>query len=121
MIYEILIPEPCPDYVKGTVETVMKIHRKEQRGDILAFLTGQEEVLKALDLLREHKEASGKDDMLILPMYGTLPNTDQLKVFFGTPKGVRKIILATNIAETSITIPGIVYGKNRMLNLNPIF
>lgn len=110
--YEVFyLEEPCPDYVKATVETVMKIHRTEQRGDVLAFLTGQEEVLKALDLLREHQEASGKEDMMILPMYGTLPNTDQLKVFFHAPKGVRKIILATNIAETSVTIPGIVYGK----------
>ncbi|KAL9703095.1 hypothetical protein quinque_006613 [Culex quinquefasciatus] len=108
--YEVFyLEEPCPDYVKATVETIMKIHRTEQRGDVLAFLTGQEEVLKALDLLREHQEASGKEDMMILPMYGTLPNTDQLKVFFHAPKGVRKIILATNIAETSVTIPGIVY------------
>ncbi|XP_058457965.1 probable ATP-dependent RNA helicase DHX35 [Malaya genurostris] len=108
--YEVFyLQEPCPDYIKATVETVMKIHRNEPSGDVLSFLTGQEEVLKALDLLREHKEASGKDDMMILPMYGTLSNSDQLKVFFNVPKGVRKIILATNIAETSITIPGIVY------------
>lgn len=96
----------------------MKIHRNEQRGDVLAFLTGQEEVLKAFDLLREHNDASGKDDMMILPMYGTLSNTDQLKVFFGAPKGTRKIILATNIAETSVTIPGIVYGESRILISN---
>ncbi|XP_055531073.1 probable ATP-dependent RNA helicase DHX35 [Wyeomyia smithii] len=108
--YEVFyLQQPCPDYVKGTVDTVMKIHRNEKPGDILAFLTGQEEVLKALDLLREHKEASGKDDLMILPMYGTLSNTDQLKVFFSAPKGTRKVILATNIAETSVTIPGIVY------------
>ncbi|KAL7740269.1 hypothetical protein ACLKA6_014530 [Drosophila palustris] len=83
--------EPCADYVRETVETVWKLHQKEPPGDILAFLTGQEEVLEALDLLRD------------------MTSNDQLAVFFTPPKGVRKVVLATNIAETSITIPGIVY------------
>lgn len=47
---------------------------------------------------------------MILPMYGALPNSEQLKVFRPTPKNMRKIIISTNIAETSITIFGIVYG-----------
>jgi hypothetical protein len=45
-------------------------------------------------------------------MYGSLPNSEQLKVFRSTPRGLRKIVVATNIAETSITIPGIVYGNS---------
>jgi HrpA-like RNA helicase len=45
-------------------------------------------------------------------MYGSLPNTEQLKVFRSTPRGLRKVVVATNIAETSVTIPGIVYGNN---------
>ena len=45
-------------------------------------------------------------------MYGSLPHTEQLKVFRPTPRGLRKIVVATNIAETSVTIPGIVYGNN---------
>lgn len=105
------LKDPCPCYVKETVATCMKIHESEGQGDILAFLTGQEEVMQGLDLLREHQSRRTKEDLMILPMYGTLPNSDQLKVFFSAPKGMRKIILATNIAETSITIPGIVYGK----------
>lgn len=48
---------------------------------------------------------------MVLPMYGALPNKEQLKVFRPTPRGMRKIIISTNIAETSITITGIVYGK----------
>lgn len=102
---------PCADYVKETVQTIMKIHRGDRAGDILAFLTGQEEVADAVALLREHIEAAvgGKDDLLVLPMYGTLTNADQLRVFFAAPKGVRKAIIATNIAETSVTIPDIVY------------
>lgn len=102
---------PCADYVKETVATIMKIHRGDRPGDILAFVTGQEEVADAVALLREHTDAdtSGKDDLLVLPMYGTLTNADQLRVFFAAPKGVRKAIIATNIAETSVTIPDIVY------------
>lgn len=103
------ISEPCPDYVKQTVSTVLKIHKKERNkvGDILAFLTGQEEVLDAVQLLREHTEEWADNNLQVLPMYGTLPNADQLKVFFSAPKGTRKAIIATNIAETSVTIPGI--------------
>lgn len=101
------LKNPCPDYIQETVDTILKIHKKELSGDILAFLTGQEEVLRAVSLLNEYQ--TNKDDMLILPMYGTLNNNDQLKVFFAPPKKVRKVVIATNIAETSITIPGIVY------------
>lgn len=97
--------EPVPNYVTGTVDTIMKIHKTERSGDILAFLTGQEEVLEAVDLLKEYDDANLK----VMPMYGSLPNADQLKVFFSSPKGTRKAIIATNIAETSITIPGVVY------------
>lgn len=101
--------EPCADYVKQTVSTVLKIHKKEGKkvGDILAFLTGQEEVLDAVQLLREHTQEWANNDLQVLPMYGTLPNVDQLKVFFAAPRGTRKAIIATNIAETSVTIPGV--------------
>lgn len=105
------LSDPCPDYVKETVSTILKIHKKEGKkpGDILAFLTGQEEVLDVVQLLREHIADWKEDDLQVLPMYGTLPNADQLKVFFSAPKGTRKAIIATNIAETSVTIPGIAY------------
>jgi ATP-dependent RNA helicase DDX35 len=105
------LDDPCPDYVRATVDTVMKIHKKEGPGDILAFLTGQEEVHRAIDMLREHMELSGIDDeqLRILPMHGSLTHHDQLKVFFHVPRGTRKVIIATNIAETSVTIPGVVY------------
>lgn len=50
------------------------------------------------------------EKLLPLPMYGSLPNAEQLKVFWKVAKDTRKVIVATNIAETSITIPNIVYG-----------
>lgn len=105
------LKEPCADYIKETVNTILKLHRKEKPGDILAFLTGQEEVHQAITMLREYIERQGfdEDELKILPMHGSLTHHDQLKVFFSVPKGVRKVIIATNIAETSVTIPGIVY------------
>ncbi|XP_069698122.1 probable ATP-dependent RNA helicase DHX35 isoform X2 [Periplaneta americana] len=104
------VKEPVPDYVKAVVETVIKIHEYEPLGDVLAFLTGQEEVDRAVKLLKE-QEIENKDNLklLVLPMYGSLPNAEQLKVFRSTPRGLRKVVIATNIAETSITISGIVY------------
>ncbi|XP_075211640.1 putative ATP-dependent RNA helicase DHX35 [Lycorma delicatula] len=118
--------EPVPDYVKGVVDTALKIHEKEASGDILAFLTGQEEVDRAVSLLKDHIESSKRNDglkLVILPMYGALPNSEQLKVFQTVQRNQRKIVIATNIAETSVTIPGIVYvidsGFVKMQWFNP--
>lgn len=105
------LDDPCADYVKATVDTIMKIHRKEGPGDILAFLTGQEEVSRAIIQLRDYMEEAGIEDeqLKILPMHGSLTHHDQLRVFFHVPRTTRKVIIATNIAETSVTIPGIVF------------
>ncbi|XP_074646855.1 putative ATP-dependent RNA helicase DHX35 isoform X2 [Tubulanus polymorphus] len=102
---------PVPDYMKATVETVVKIHRSEPPGDILAFLTGQDEVDEAVSLLIEEARRSSKDGMKIwaLPMYAALPSSEQMKVFARTSQNTRKIVVATTIAEASITINGIAY------------
>lgn len=105
------LDEPCADYVRGTVDTIMKIHHKEPNGDILAFLTGQEEITQAIRMIRDHMELTNvtEDELKVLPMHGSLTHHDQLRVFFNAGRNTRKVILATNIAETSVTIPGIVY------------
>lgn len=105
------VQDPVPDYVKGSVDTAIKIHENEPNGDILIFLTGYDEVDRAVSLLKEHSTQTKNTELklLPLPMYGSLPYGDQLKVFRPTPRGLRKIVVATNIAETSITISGIVY------------
>ncbi|KAK0130794.1 putative ATP-dependent RNA helicase DHX35 [Merluccius polli] len=104
---------PVPDYVKATVETVMKIHETEDDGDVLAFLTGQEEVEKVVSLLQEQARSLSrygmKKHLRVMPMYAGLPYAEQMKVFERAPPTVRKVIVATNIAETSITINGIVF------------
>ncbi|KAG5679728.1 hypothetical protein PVAND_009275 [Polypedilum vanderplanki] len=103
--------EPCADYVQSTVDTIMKIHHKEPAGDILAFLTGQEEITRAIRMLREHMELTNvtEDELKVMPMHASLTHHDQLRVFFHTSRNTRKVIIATNIAETSVTIPGIVF------------
>nr|XP_013802477.1 PREDICTED: probable ATP-dependent RNA helicase DHX35 [Apteryx mantelli mantelli] len=107
------IQSPVPDYVKSTVETAMKIHQTENDGDILAFLTGQEEVETVVSMLIEQARALSRTGMKkhlrVLPMYAGLPSAEQMKVFERVSRSVRKVIVATNIAETSITVYGIAF------------
>ncbi|XP_047489754.1 probable ATP-dependent RNA helicase DHX35 [Penaeus chinensis] len=105
------LEDGAADYVKCSVETVMKIHRKEPAGDILVFLTGVEEVDNCVSYLKEEAASLKKneDSLLVLAMHGSLSNSEQLRAFQSSPVGVRKVVVATNIAETSVTIPGIVY------------
>ena len=99
--------------MKSSVETVLKIHKSEPPGDILLFLTGMEEIDQCMSYLNECKNdiAAVKSGLKLnpMPMHGSLPPRDQLKVFQPTVRGFRKVIVATNIAETSITIDGIAY------------
>ncbi|CAH1269625.1 DHX35 [Branchiostoma lanceolatum] len=105
---------PVPDYAKATVDTIVKIHEGEKAGDILAFLTGQEEVDSVVSDLIEYNRSSRRQGdkrmkMRVLPMYAALPPGEQLKVFERVSQTTRKVVVATNIAEASITINGIVY------------
>uniref|UniRef100_A0A915KID7 ATP-dependent RNA helicase DHX35 n=1 Tax=Romanomermis culicivorax TaxID=13658 RepID=A0A915KID7_ROMCU len=106
---------PVADYLRETVNTVLKIHKLEAEGDILSFLTGQDEVESVCQMLRnESNQLKNYDRLWVLPMYGGLSFREQMKVFESSPAGTRKVIVATNIAEASVTIPGISYGKNAL-------
>jgi ATP-dependent RNA helicase DHX37/DHR1 len=158
-----------PDYVKAAFTKLCKAHRKLPAGDMLVFLTGQNEILHLQRLLRSafgglrsvdgpkvqisgseaaveaedvefgefrdddgddldiYGNADGEDEdddaefeiedeegpayskLQILPLYSLLPTREQLRVFETPPEGTRRVILATNVAETSLTIPGIRY------------
>ncbi|AET37505.1 DEAH-box ATP-dependent RNA helicase PRP22 Ecym_1263 [Eremothecium cymbalariae DBVPG len=102
---------PQVDYIESALDTVMEIHINEPEGDILVFLTGQEEIDTSCEILYERVSTLGNtiQELLILPVYSALPSEIQSKIFEPTPKGSRKVIFATNIAETSITIDGIYY------------
>lgn len=103
--------EPEPDYLDAALITVMQIHLSEPQGDILVFLTGQEEIDTSCEILFERMKALGPSvpELIILPVYSALPSEMQTKIFDPAPPGARKVVIATNIAETSITIDGIYY------------
>lgn len=103
--------EPESDYLDAALVTVMEIHLSEPAGDILVFLTGQEEIDTACEVLYERMKALGPNvpELIILPVYSALPSEMQSRIFDPAPPGSRKVVLATNIAETSITIDGIYF------------
>ncbi|KAM7192488.1 P-loop containing nucleoside triphosphate hydrolase protein [Naviculisporaceae sp. PSN 640] len=103
--------EPESDYLDAAIQTVMEIHLSEPAGDILVFLTGQEEIDTACEILFERMKAlgDGVPELIILPVYSALPSEMQSRIFDPAPPGSRKVVVATNIAETSITIDFIHY------------
>jgi pre-mRNA-splicing factor ATP-dependent RNA helicase DHX15/PRP43 len=109
--------EPERDYVDATIRTVIQIHVNEPIGDVLVFLTGEEEIEEACRKIQDEIKRFGPNlgPVKILPLYSSLPPQLQQRIFepapesrAGGPPG-RKIILSTNIAETSLTIDGVVY------------
>ncbi|KAJ2759550.1 DEAH-box ATP-dependent RNA helicase prp43, partial [Coemansia nantahalensis] len=113
-------PEPEADYLEAAIKTALQIHASEPEGDILLFLTGEEEIEEACRLLRARGDDLSRrancGPLLIVPLYSTLPPAMQQKIFAKAPepraKGGapgRKIVVSTNVAETSLTIDGIVY------------
>ncbi|OKL60452.1 Pre-mRNA-splicing factor ATP-dependent RNA helicase-like protein cdc28 [Talaromyces atroroseus] len=103
--------QPEANFLAAAITTVFQIHITQGPGDILVFLTGQEEIEAAEQSLQETaRKLGGKvPEMIIAPIYANLPSELQTKIFEPTPPGARKVVLATNIAETSLTIDGIVY------------
>ncbi|KAK1730750.1 helicase associated domain-containing protein [Colletotrichum acutatum] len=106
-------PQPVPDIQESLLKAIFKIHMEEPLpGDILAFLTGQEEIESAQSLLEEYAAtlASNVPKIKVLPLYGQLSMEGQHAAFQPVKGGfTRKIVLATNIAETSVTVPGVRY------------
>ncbi|KAI3326148.1 P-loop containing nucleoside triphosphate hydrolase protein [Xylariaceae sp. AK1471] len=104
-------PAPEANYLTAAITTIFQIHTSQGRGDILVFLTGQDEIEAAEQQLTDTARKLGNrvKELLICPIYANLPSDLQSKIFEPTPEGARKVVLATNIAETSLTIDGITY------------
>uniref|UniRef100_A0A4W3GFA9 RNA helicase n=1 Tax=Callorhinchus milii TaxID=7868 RepID=A0A4W3GFA9_CALMI len=102
---------PEADYLEAAVVSVLQIHVTQAPGDILVFLTGQEEIETTCEMLQDRCRRLGSKiaELLVLPIYANLPSDMQAKIFLPTPPGARKVVVATNIAETSLTIDGIIY------------
>ncbi|KAJ3514194.1 hypothetical protein NLJ89_g2513 [Agrocybe chaxingu] len=104
-------PQPEANYLHAAIITVFQIHKTQPKGDILVFLTGQEEIEACQESLQETARVLGNKiaELIICPIYANLPSEMQAKIFEPTPEGARKVVIATNIAETSITIDGVVF------------
>lgn len=110
--------EPETDYVEAAIRTVLYIHQAEDEGDVLLFLTGEEEIEDACRKIRAEGEELAQNGLagpvLVVPLYSSLPPYQQQKIFDPAPPARnklpgRKVVVSTNIAETSLTIDGIVY------------
>lgn len=104
-------PQPEANYLHAAITTIFQIHTTQPKGDILVFLTGQDEIDAAMESLQQTTRALGGKiaELMICPIYANLPSEMQSRIFEPTPPGARKVVLATNIAETSITIDGIAF------------
>jgi len=113
-------PEIKPEMFEAAVELILRICRHEfaadhekndnRLGSILVFLPGLAEILELYDLIDERvDDANLKRTLIVLPLHSTMNGEEQQKVFRTTEPGMRKIIIATNIAESSITVPDVRY------------
>ena len=115
---------PCEDYVDSAVKQVLAIHVSQAAGDILVFMTGQEDIEVTCELIEDRlKLLNDPPKLSILPIYSQMPADLQAKIFDRAAPGVRKVIVATNIAETSLTVDGIMYvvdaGFSKLKVYNP--
>ncbi|KAF7129015.1 hypothetical protein RHSIM_Rhsim10G0027500 [Rhododendron simsii] len=105
-------PERPASYLESSLKTAIDIHVREPEGDILIFMTGQDDIEKLVKKLEERVQTLEEGscmDAEILPLHASLPPELQVRVFVPPPLNCRRFIGATNIAETSLTIDGVVY------------
>ncbi|XP_034251068.1 pre-mRNA-splicing factor ATP-dependent RNA helicase PRP16 [Thrips palmi] len=101
---------PVEDYVDAAVKQALQIHLQPTVGDILIFMPGQEDIEVTCEVLAERLgELENAPALSILPIYSQLPSDLQAKIFQKSPENIRKCVVATNIAETSLTVDGIIF------------
>ncbi|CAI4230298.1 unnamed protein product [Auanema sp. JU1783] len=101
---------PVEDYVDAAVKQAITIHLGGMDGDLLIFMPGQEDIEITCALIKQRlEELDEAPPLAVLPIYSQLPSDLQAKIFQRAPGGMRKTIVATNIAETSLTVDGILF------------
>ena len=102
--------EPVQDIVETSLRMVFQIHRQEPMpGDVLVFFHGRDIIESLESLINQYARDMGPElpKLLVLPLFAALSQAAQQRVFQSAPRNTRKIIIATNIAETSVTVPGV--------------
>ncbi|KAF9485861.1 P-loop containing nucleoside triphosphate hydrolase protein [Pholiota conissans] len=96
-------PQPEANYLHAAITTVFQIHTTQPKGDILVFLTGQEEIEACHENLQETARALGNKirELIICPIYANLPSEMQAKIFEPTPEGARKTPASSNRIHTT--------------------
>ncbi|KAB1207796.1 putative pre-mRNA-splicing factor ATP-dependent RNA helicase [Morella rubra] len=99
-------------YLESSLKTALDIHVRQPEGDVLIFMTGQDDIEKLVSKLQDRIQSLDEGscmDAVVLPLHGSLPPEMQVRVFSPPPPNCRRFIVATNIAETSLTVDGVVY------------
>ncbi|KAF2711441.1 P-loop containing nucleoside triphosphate hydrolase protein [Pleomassaria siparia CBS 279.74] len=121
------VKSPEANFIQAIISCVFQLHISQpvDSGDILVFVPGREEIEAIATNIEDTARKIGNrcPELIVAPIYSQLPADLQQRIFLPTPKGARKVVVATNIAETSLTIPGIVYvidsGYAKENNFNP--
>jgi len=104
---------PVDDFIEAAADAAMMVHTRKPSppGEMLVFMPGSDEIENLCSLLKRRANDLPADayQIQVLPLYASLPPTAQAKIFAPLPPKTRRIVVATNIAETSLTIPGIAF------------
>lgn len=108
------LSESCENYVTAALEAAWQIHVRCTPGTVLVFMTGQEECERLVAMLEErHERLRSRQTrplgLRALALYAGQPLELQMRAFESPPEGVRKVVVSTNVAETSLTLPDVVY------------
>ena len=107
------------NYIELAVDAVFKLIVESISGDILLFMPTEHDILETCKLIEARASIGNKGNLIVLPLFARLTANAQAKIF-STAK-MRKVVVATNIAETSVTIPGIKYVIDTGLARVPVY